>query len=246
MKSQKQLTKSISIIIPIYNEEKTIMATLKNILFIFQQHKINFEIIIIIDIAPNDNSLKIIKSLSAQYDEIKYFSRTGKQGIASAIYLGIENSQNELIMIVMGDSSEDPLDLVNMIKKMSEGYDMVFANRFSKGSKFKDYPKNKLLANRLCNNTIKFLFGINSKDITNAVKVYRTIFLKQIQITSEGFEIFVELPIKSYLLGAKKFADIPAHHYAGDPSLSKFNLYTEGPRYFKMVANCFFRRNISK
>ena len=245
MKSQEKITKSISIIIPIYNEEKTIMATLKNILNTFQQYSINFEIIIIIDIAPNDNSLEIIKSLSYKYKEIKYFSRIGKQGIASAIYLGIENSRKELTMIVMGDSSEDPMDLVNMIKKMSEGYDMVFANRFSKGSTFKDYPKNKFLANRLCNNTIRFLFGIHSKDITNAVKVYQTSFLKQIHITSEGFEIFVELPIKSYLLGAKKFTDIQAHHYAGDPSLSKFNLSKEGPRYIKMVANCFFRRNIS-
>jgi glycosyltransferase involved in cell wall biosynthesis len=245
MKSQEKLLKSISIIIPIYNEEKTIMCTLKNILDIFQQNKINFEIILIIDIAPNDNSLEIIKSLSYKYKEIKYFSRTNKQGIASAIYLGIENAQNEVTMIVMGDSSEDPNDLLNMAKKISEGYDMVFANRFSKDSKFNDYPKNKLFANRLCNNTIRFLFGINSKDITNAVKVYQTKFLKQINITSKGFEIFIELPIKSYLLGAKKFTEISAHHFAGDPSLSKFNLSKEGPRYIKMVIKCFFRKNLS-
>ena len=149
-------------------------------------------------------------------------------------------------MIVMGDSSEDPDDLIKMYTKINDGYDMVFANRFSKNSKFEDYPSNKLFANRLCNNTIRVLFGINSKDITNAVKAYRTSFLKQINITSKGFEIFVELPLKSYLLGAKNFAEIPANHFAGDPSLSKFNLGKEGPRYFKMVSNCFFRRKLSQ
>ena len=245
MKLQEKLFKSISIIIPIYNEEKTIMDTLKNILDIFQKNKINFEIILIIDIAPNDNSLEIVKSMSNKYKEIKYFLRNNKQGIASAICLGIENAQNEITMIVMGDSSEDPNDLVKMAKKISEGYDMVFANRFSNDSKFKDYPKNKFFANRLCNTTIRFLFRINSKDITNAAKAYQTKFLKQINITSNGFEIFVELPIKSYLLGAKNFTEIPAHHFAGDPSLSKFNLSKEGPRYVKMVTCCFFRKNLS-
>ena len=121
MKLQEKLFKSISIIIPIYNEEKTIMDTLKNILDIFQKNKINFEIILIIDIAPNDNSLEIVKSMSNKYKEIKYFLRNNKQGIASAICLGIENVQNEITMIVMGDSSEDPNDLVKMAKKISEG-----------------------------------------------------------------------------------------------------------------------------
>jgi len=245
MKSQVKPSKSISIIIPIYNEEKTIENTLINILDIFQKQKIGFELIVIIDIAPNDKSLEIVESLSAKHKEIRYFTRKNKQGIASAISLGIKNALKEVTMIVMGDSSEDPNDLVMMAEKINEGYDMVFANRFSKESTFRDYPQNKLFANRLCNKTIRLLFGIKSKDITNAVKAYQTRFLKQINITSEGFEIFVELPIKAYLLGAKNFAEIPAHHFAGDPSLSKFNLTKEGPRYFKMVTNCFFRKNLS-
>ena len=217
MKSQVKPTKSISIIIPIYNEEKTIGDTLENILEKFQKQKIDFEIIVIIDIAPNDKSLEIVKLLSSKHQEIRYFSRENKMGIASAISLGIKNVTKEITMIVMGDSSEDPNDLLTMTEKISEGYDMVFANRFSPDSTFKDYPQNKLFANRLCNNTIRLLFGIKSKDITNAVKAYQTRFLKQIKITSVGFEIFVELPIKSYLLGAKNFAEIPAHHFAGDP-----------------------------
>jgi len=194
MKSQVKPSKSISIIIPIYNEEKTIEDTLLNILDVFQKQKIDFELIVIIDIAPNDNSLEIVESLSAKHKEIRYFSRKNKQGIASAISLGIKNVLKEVTMIVMGDSSEDPNDLVMMAEKINEGYDMVFANRFSKKSTFRDYPQNKFFANRLCNNTIRLLFGINSKDITNAVKAYQTRFLKQINITSEGFEIFVELP----------------------------------------------------
>ena len=240
------MSKSVSIIIPVYNEEKTIEHALKNILNLFRKQIINFEIIVVIDIAPNDKTLEIVKSLSETNNEIVYFSRKNKLGVASAITLGIENAKNDISMIVMGDSSEDPNDLVMMVKKMDEGYDMVFANRFSNESTFKDYPQNKFFANRLCNNTVRLLFGISSKDITNAVKAYHTRYLKQIKITSVGFEIFIELPIKSYLLGATHFAEVPANHFAGDASLSKFNLLNEGFRYFKMIVNCILKKDLSK
>lgn len=240
----KQTSKSISIIIPTYMEEKSIKDVIQEILEVFSNHAFDFEIIVIIDEGPNDRTLDIVKSMAKDHKEIQFFSRKTKQGVASAIAMGIDKVKNDVTMIVMGDLSEDANDLMKMAKTMNEGYDMAFASRFTKESVFRDYPAKKLIANRLCNFAIRILFGINAKDITNAVKAYKSERLKKINITSKGFEIFIELPIKSYLLGAKNFTEVSTNHFAGDPQLSKFSLTKEGPRYFKIFINCLFRRNL--
>ena len=232
------MSNSFSIVIPAYKEEKTIENTLKGILAKFRENNFDFEVITVIDQAPNDKTLKIVTLLSKTYNEIQIISREGKLGVASAIKEGIQKASKSVTIIVMGDASENPNDLINMASKMNDGYDMVFANRFLTNIYFKNYPKKKYVVNRLCNFAVKTLFGINSKDITNAVKSYKTQILKNMNIKSTGFEIFVELPIKAYVNGYKNFAEISSSHDAGDPASSNFRITKEGPRYIKIILSC--------
>jgi len=122
---------------------------------------------------------------------------------------------------------------------MDEGYDMVFGNRFYKNAVREGYAFRKYFGNRLCNYTIKLLFGIKSQDITNGVKVYRSSILKNIQTSSYGFEIFAEMPIKAYKQGFQNFAEIPINHKARSDMYSKFNLAKEGRRFFVTVLKCY-------
>ena len=237
------MNKSTSIIIPAFKEEEKIKNTLTGIIDLFQKENIQFEILVVIDIVPNDKTFDIVKDLSNSFNEIKIITRDGKSGVASALKEGILKSSNDIIMIVMGDSSESPKDLVKMILKMNSGYDMVFANRFTDKSNFHQYPYKKFIVNRLCNWTAKNLFHINSQDITNAVKAYKSSILKNIVITSTGFEIFLELPLKVYIGGNKNFAEIPSSHFAGDPKNSKFSIVEDGPKYIKILITCLIFRN---
>jgi len=236
------LNNSFSIIIPAYKEEKTIEDTLKEILKKFRENNLDFEIITVIDKAPNDKTLEIVTLLSKTNKEIQIISREGKLGVASAIGEGIQKASKSVTMIVMGDTSENPNDLIKMASKMDDGYDMVFANRFLSNINFKNYPKKKYVVNRLCNFAVKTLFGINSKDITNAVKAYRTQILKNLKIKSIGFEIFIELPINAYVNGYKNFAEISSSHDAGDPTSSNFSITKEGPRYIKIILSCLGKK----
>ena len=239
-KNRGKLSNSFSIIIPAYKEEKTIENTLKGILTKFRENNFDFEIITVIDKAPNDKTLDIVSLLANNNKEIQIISREGKQGVANAIGDGIQKGSKSVTIIVMGDASEKPDDLINMALKMEDGYDMVFANRFLDNVNFKNYPKKKYVVNRLCNFAIKLLFGINSKDITNAVKAYKSQILKNMSIKSKGFEIFVELPIKAYVNGYKNFSEISSSHDAGEPETSNFRITKEGPRYIKIILSCFW------
>jgi len=234
---------SVSIIVPAYKEEEFIENALNNLYQTFRNQKRDFEIIVIIDTIPNDNTLKIVQNIAMFSKEIIVIAREGKQGIGNAIREGIKKSTKTAILIATAEISEDPDDLAKMVAKMDEGYDMVFGNRFYKNAKREGYSFRKYFGNRLCNYTIRLLFGIKSQDITNGVKVYKSSILKNIPTSSYGFEIFAEIPIKAYKQGFKNFTEIPIKHKARSEAYSKFNLTNEGKRFFLTVLKCYFYNN---
>ena len=73
----------------------------------------------------------------------------------------------------MGDLSDHPKDLVRFYFKLQEGYDCVFGSRFIRGGKTYDYPKLKLVINRMANTIVQVSLGIRYNDATNAFKLYR-------------------------------------------------------------------------
>ena len=174
--------------------------------------------------------------------EILFVIREGKKGIGSAIKEGIKKSQNNNILIATAEISEDPNDLVKMVKKMNDGFDMVFGNRFYLNAKREAYSKKQYYANRLSNYTIKILFGIKSNDVTNGVKVYKKSILKNLKLTGTSFDIFAEIPIKAYQNGNHNFIEIPLKHYAREKIYSKFNFKRESKLFFLMVVKCFFNK----
>jgi len=230
---------SVSIIVPAYKEELFIKNAIEGLLTVFRDSNREFEIITVIDEAPNDKTLEIIQDLEKTAKEITIVSRKGKKGIGSAIRDGIKISTKDTILITTAEISEDPSDLAKMLEKMDDGHDMVFGNRFYKNAKRERYALKKYLGNRLCNYTIKILFGIKSNDITNGVKVYRSQILKSMHTSSYGFEIFAEIPLKLYKKGFRNFVEIPITHKARSEMYSKFNLIKEGKRFFLTVLKCY-------
>lgn len=230
---------SFSIIIPAYKEEKSIEDTLTKFLSACRESKWNFEIIVVVDRDPNDKTDEIVKKISSVSSEVVVILREDRVGIASAIKEGIQKASKDIILITVAGKHVEPGDVVKIVYKMEEGYDMVFGDRFTKGWRLRGYPLKKLIANRLCNLVISILFGIKARDITSGVKAYRTDILKKMKIDSSGFEIFAEMPIKACIMGKTNFAVVELVYRGRDPETSHFNLVNEWPRYLKIVNTCF-------
>ena len=78
-----------------------------------------------------------------------------------------------------------------------ENFDAVFGSRFVNGSKIVNYPKKKLILNRIFNLVTKILFFSDYNDFTNAFKIYKkSSLLRTFPLVSESFNIFLELPLK--------------------------------------------------
>ena len=98
---------------------------------------------------------------------------TRPAGFGYAVQSGLEAFEGDAVCLVMADASDDPEDVVKYYRKLEEGYECVFGSRFTRNSRVLDYPRQKLLLNRLANSFIKMLFRLDYSDTTNAFKCYR-------------------------------------------------------------------------
>ena len=124
----------ISIIVPCYNEEKAIPLfydELKKHTLEFPKD-VEFELLFIND-GSNDETLKIIKELSAKESNIKYISFSRNFGKESAIYAGLENATGDFVTLMDADLQDPPsllLEMYNSVK--NEDYDAVGTRRVNR------------------------------------------------------------------------------------------------------------------
>ena len=154
---------TLSIIIPVKNEEEIILNTLKQLEDSWLK-SIDHEVLIIND-NSTDETVNLIKN--NKFNKINVVLKNNyKRGLGSAIITGIDNSSKKYISIYMADMS-DSLDDLNLYYKemISENtLDAVFGSRFIKGSKVSNYPKFKLFLNRFANNIIKIIEELIDKN----------------------------------------------------------------------------------
>ena len=147
---------SLSIIIPVKNEEKIIEETLKYFANSWIK-EIENEIIIIDDFS-DDATLEKIKKFHDQNLNLKIIQNK-KPGLGSAISMGIENSAKQFVVIFMADLSDNVIDLKEYYTIINNHkYDAILGSRFIKGSTVKNYHISKYILNRIANYIISLIF----------------------------------------------------------------------------------------
>jgi dolichol-phosphate mannosyltransferase len=193
--------------------------------------------IIVVDDGSADKTIQILKDECQKISELKIVQNTGIHGFGRAIVHGFNNISGDAVVIMMADESDDPRDVVRYWKKLNEGYDCVFGSRFANGGGVIDYPKLKLLLNRLANLFIKFLFRHGLNDTTNAFKAYRKTVIDGIRpILSPHFNITVELPLKAVVRGYS-YVTIPITWRNRRTGVAKLKIKEMGSRYLFI---CFY------
>lgn len=229
----------LSIIIPLRNESmnlKNLKDTLNN-----QIKDFNYEIILINDFS-DDTTFETGMKIAQEDPKYKIFNNNIK-GLGGAINLGIDMSEGDYIAIMMADLSDDIEDLKNYYKTIREkNLDAVFGSRFIRGSEVRNYPKKKLILNRIFNYIVKLLFWSEYNDFTNAFKIYKKNSLKQCRpLISENFNIFLELSLKIITRGFS-FEIIPIKWSSRKIGKSKFKINELSSKYLFTLLYCFFEK----
>ena len=235
---------SLSIVIPVYNEDKQLHNTVKKINKISKRIK-DYEIVFIDDFST-DNTKQIIKKSIRSNKKIKYYKNI-KKGLGSAIGLGINKSTKKFVCIFMCDNSDDLGDLMEYYKIINKNnLDAVLGSRFLKNSRITNYPILKMVLNRIFNYIVKIIFLSNYNDFTNAFKIYKKKTLKELMpIVSDHFNVFLELPLK-IIIRKYKYKIIPISWKGRKIGVSKFKISELGSMYIFTLLYCFIEKILLK
>ena len=88
---------------------------------------------LLVNDGSTDGSLDVIKGLSQQYAQIKFIDLSRNFGHQIAISAGIDHAQGEWVVLMDSDGQDPPEEILNLLNKAQEGYDMVYAQRKSRG-----------------------------------------------------------------------------------------------------------------
>jgi glycosyltransferase involved in cell wall biosynthesis len=122
------MTKKISILVPVYNEEKNILIFLSRLIKVLNKIGTDYEIIFLMD-PSSDNTEKIIVNETIKNKKIKLIVFSRRFGQPSATMAGIHYLSGDRCVIIDCDLQDPPELIYDMYQKMNQGYDVVLARR---------------------------------------------------------------------------------------------------------------------
>ena len=183
----------VSVVIPCYNEEKTIEEVITKVL----SQKDIVEEVIVIDDSSTDRSKEIISRLSQKDSKIKFFFKDKNEGKGSALIKGFELSKEEIILIQDADLEYDPSEYQKLIKPFIESNaDVVYGSRFMGGDMVRLHFFWHFIANKILTFICNIVTNLNMSDMETGYKIIKKKYLNKIILREKSFGIEPELTVK--------------------------------------------------
>jgi dolichol-phosphate mannosyltransferase len=217
----------------------------RNLYATLSRENIDHEILVVND-NSRDETENILKNLSKEIPTCRYINNEMPNGFGFAVRHGLDNFNGDCVAIFMADGSDLPEELVIFYRTMvKEGYDAVFGSRFITGGKTIDYPKFKLIVNRLANLFIRLLFGLKYNDVTNAFKLYKKETIEGLRpFLAPHFNLTVELPLKT-VVRKYSYTWLPNTWINRKTGESKLKIKEMGSRYLFIVLYCLIEKYLT-
>jgi len=234
-----------SIVIPARDEAKGITGVVRDLTDALEAEEIDYEVIVVDD-ASGDDTAEVVERISGANPRVRSHRSHNPPGFGFAVRAGLDVFTGDAVAIVMADGSDSPADVVAYYRELEAGHECVFGSRFVRGSQVVDYPRTKLILNRIVNTAIRLLFRHGYNDTTNAFKAYRREVIETAQpLLSNQFNLTVELPLKAVARG-HEFTVIPISWTNRITGESKLKLQEMGSRYLFIVLYVLLERHLSR
>ena len=234
-----------SVVIPARDEEESLPATLRDLYAAFSRAGVPHEIVVVDD-GSSDRTWAVLQELKNEVPTLAPTQNTGLHGFGRAVVWGLDHSRGDAVVIMMADASDSPSDAVKYWELLNAGHDCVFGSRFVEGGQVIDYPRMKLLVNRVANALVRFGFNIPLNDTTNAFKAYRRTVIDGCRpFLAPHFNLTVEIPLKAIVRGYT-YAIMPIswqNRRYGEP---KLKIKEMGSRYFFICAYVWLEKYFSR
>ncbi len=223
----------ISIVIPIYNEEKNILLLYTEILSVFHSIKYDYEIICVDD-ASSDGSLEKLKEIAIKNLCVKVISFKYNSGQTAAMSAGIKIATGDIIIPMDSDLQNDPKDIPRFIDKIKEGYDVVSGWRKDR----KDFTLSRKIPSKLANILIRYITKVNVNDYGCSMKAYKRDLIQDIKLYGEMHRF---IPAYASWYGGK-VTEIIVNHRPRIHGKTKYGI----SRTFKVILDLVVVKFLSK
>lgn len=209
---------NISVIVPLYNEEESLIKLYEWIARVMEEHSFSYEVVFVND-GSTDESWKIICQLQAAHPESVHgicFRRN--YGKSAALYCGFKAAKGDVVITMDADLQDSPDEIPQLYRMIiEENYDLV------SGWKQKRYDNRltKNLPSKLFNATARKVTGIALHDMNCGLKAYRNEVVKHIEVFSEMHRY---IPYLAKNAGYTRIGEKVVQHRKREFGVSKFGL----------------------
>jgi glycosyltransferase involved in cell wall biosynthesis len=217
----------ISVVIPAYNEEKTIGNIIEETIQIMDTLGMPYEIIVV-----DDGSTDRTREIASRY-KATVLSNGRNHGKGYALRRGFQHAQGDIIVTIDADGSHKPKEIPDLINPLFNGVDIVAGSRFL-GNERNHTSKLHVFGNHLINATIMVLTRKLVTDSQTGFRAFKRKFLEKIGIESLGYEIETEITVKG-LKNGFRFQEIPIGCKRREYNVSKLRVLSDGCKILKTI-----------
>jgi glycosyltransferase involved in cell wall biosynthesis len=198
----------LSVVVPAYNEEKTLAKVIEQLLIVPHLHEI-----IIIDDCSSDATFETAERLKAQYENVRVFRHQTNSGKTAALKTGFAATTGDIVIVQDADLEYDPAEIKDVIQPIVDGVaDVVYGSRFLVRRAARVLYFRHYLANKCLTFVSNLLTNVNFSDIETGYKAFRGDIIRDMIITSSGFGFEIEVTAKMCKLGCVTY-EVPISYY---------------------------------
>jgi glycosyltransferase involved in cell wall biosynthesis len=229
---------TLDIVIPVYNEGKSILTVLKAI----DDHVRTPSRVLTCYDNDNDTTLSALDAYKNRHPIVKV--KNEGVGAHGAVMTGFKKSTADAVLVLPADDDYNQPMIDKMVQKLDSGCEIVCASRFMEGGSMVGCPLLKQILVRLGNFTLFHLAGLPTHDATNGFRLFTKRVVNTIEIESKaGFTYSIEYMVKCHRLGWA-IGEVPVQWYERRTGKSRFQLFKWLPGYIKWYLYAFQTRLI--
>lgn len=227
----------LSIVIPIHNEEPSILPLYDRLTTVLDKLKRPYEILFVDD-ASTDRSFDLLANLVETDGHLKVLRLRRNFGQTAALAAGFDEAQGEIIISLDGDLQHSPEDIPALLEKIDEGFDIASGWRKVRV----DHAFTRRFPSRIANRLMKSISGVDLHDFGTTFKAYRADVLRDVRLYGELHRF---IPALASFYGAR-IAEVPIKNIERPSGTSHYGLGRTFRVFFDLLTVQFLLKYLTR